>query len=149
MRKGRVLYETRDCRSAGAGAQLWTFGCAAGQGTVVYQETVSPNEAYVESDADIVYYTLTVSQDAGYDITVRAESNFAFFDPVSYTLDWDGPITESDVLVQWTALGGGEPTEENQAVIADVTIAPGGELLSEQTINFVSGALEKVFDAVP
>ena len=72
-----------------------------------------------------------------------------FFDPVSYTLDWDGPITESDVLVQWTALGGGEPTEENQAVIADVTIAPGGELLSEQTINFVSGALEKVFDAVP
>ena len=59
-------------------------GCAAGQGTVVYQETVSPNEAYVASEGDIVYYTLTVSQDAGYDITVRAESNFAFFDPVSY-----------------------------------------------------------------
>ena len=124
-------------------------GCAAGQGTVVYQETVSPNEAYVASEGDIVYYTLTVSQDAGYDITVRAESNFAFFDPVSYTLDWDGPVTESDVSVQWMALGGGEPTEENQVVIADVTIAPGGELQSEQKINFVSGALEKVFDAVP
>ena len=40
---------------------LVLLGCGAtSAGTVVFEETVSPNEKYVSSEADVVYYTVRV-----------------------------------------------------------------------------------------
>ena len=45
---------------------------------LIEEETVSPNEAYVDDEADIVNYTVEVYQDDEYDIWVYASSNSAF-----------------------------------------------------------------------
>ena len=51
---------------------------------LIEEETVSPNEAYVDDEADIVNYTVEVYQDDEYDIWVYASSNSAFFEPVQH-----------------------------------------------------------------
>ena len=45
---------------------------------LLYQVTVSPNEQYAESDADVVYYTVEIYQNEENDIIVNADSNSEF-----------------------------------------------------------------------
>ncbi len=41
---------------------LVLLGCGTSSGgTVVFEETVSPNEKYVSSEADVIYYTVRVT----------------------------------------------------------------------------------------
>ena len=73
-------------------------GCGATPvGTVVFEETVSPNEEYASSEEDVVYYTVRVTQAAPGTATVSAESNSGFFEPVSYEIECDGELSADDV----------------------------------------------------
>lgn len=129
---------------------LVLLGCGAtSAGTVVFEETVSPNEKYVGSDADVVYYTVRVTQAAPGTATVSSESNSGFFEPVSYEVACDGELSADDVSVEWTTLmGSPEPSEDDQIAVAVVSVRTGdGE--DERKIGFVTRALEMVAEATP
>lgn len=45
---------------------------------LVYEETISPNKDYAQSEEEIVYYTVEIYQDKDDKIWVNADSNSAF-----------------------------------------------------------------------
>ena len=130
---------------------LVLLGChAAPTGTIVFEETVSPNEQYVSSEEDIVYYTVRVTQAAPGAVTVSAESNSGFFGPVSYEVACDGELSTSDVSVEWTTLmGNPEPSEDDQIAVAVVSVSTGDGGVDERKISFVTRALEMAAEATP
>ena len=130
---------------------LVLFGCGtSSDGKVVFEETVSPNEKYASSEADIVYYTVRVTQAAPGTATVSAESNSGFFEPVSYEIECDGELSVDDVSVKWTTLTGGtEPSEDDQIAVAEVSVRTGDGSSYERKISFVTRALEMVAEATP
>ena len=130
---------------------LVLLGCGAtSAGTVVFEETVSPNEKYVSSEADVVYYTVRVTQAAPGTATVSAESNSGFFEPVSYEVACDGELSSDDVSVGWTTLmGNPEPSEDDQIAVAVVSVRTGDGGTDERKVSFVTGALEMVAEATP
>ena len=130
---------------------LVLLGCGTSPaGTVIFEETVSPNEKYASSEADIVYYTVRVTQAAPGTATVSAESNSGFFEPVSYEIECDGELSVDDVSVKWTTLTGGtEPSEDDQIAVAEVSVRMGDGSSYERKISFVTRALEMVAEATP
>ena len=130
---------------------LVLLGCGAtSAGTVIFEETVSPNEKYVSSEADVVYYTVRVTQAIPGTATVSTESNSGFYEPVSYEVTCDGELSASDVSVGWTTLmGGTEPSKDNQIAIAVVSVHTGDGSTDERKVSFVTGALEMVAEATP
>ena len=119
-------------------------------GTVIFEETISPNKDYTSSEDDIVYYTVRVMQDGSGTATVSAESNSGFFDPVSYQVECDGDLTADDVSVKWTTLmGNPEPSEDDQIAIAVVSVQTADDIVDERKINFVTRALEIAAEAIP
>ena len=130
---------------------LVLLGCGAtSTGTVVFEETVSPNEKYVSSEADVVYYTVRVTQAAPGTATVSAESNSGFFEPVSYEVACDGELSADDVSVEWTTLmGNPEPSEDDQIAVAVVSVRTGDGGTDERKVSFVTGALKMVAEATP
>lgn len=119
-------------------------------GTVIFEETVSPNEDYTSSVDDIVYYTVRVTQDSSGAATVSAESNSGFFDPISYQVECDGDLTADDVSVEWTTLmGNPEPSEDDQIAIAIVSVQIANDVVDERKISFVTRALEMASEAIP
>lgn len=133
-----------------AGA-LVLLGCGTSSaGTVIFEETVSPNEKYASSEADVVYYTVRVTQAAPGTATVSAESNSGFFEPVSYEVTCDGELSASDVSVEWTTLmGNPEPSEDDQIAVAVVSVRTGDGGVNERKISFVTRALEMAAEATP
>ena len=129
---------------------LVLLGChATPTGMVVSEETVSPNEKYVSSEEDVVYYTVRVTQATPGTATVSAESNSGFFEPVSYEVACDGELSADDVSVEWTTLmGGTEPSEDDQIAVAVVSVKT-GDGVDERKISFVTRALEMVAEATP
>ena len=132
---------------------LATAGCAAKDNKatnnsadaeaadLLYQATVSPNEQYAESDADIVYYTVEIYQNKENDIVVNADSNSAFFDSMQYVIPCDEKISEADIQVEWTTLmGNPKPAKDDQLAVAQVTISENGEIISQRKINFARKA---------
>ena len=130
---------------------LVLLGCGTtSAGKVVFEETVSPNEEYVSSEADVVYYTVRVTQAAPGTATVSAESNSGFFEPVSYEIECDGELSADDVSVRWTTLmGGTEPSEDDQIAVAEVSVHTGDGSSYERKISFVTRALEMAAEATP
>ena len=130
---------------------LFLLGCGTtSDGTVIFEETVSPNEQYVSSEADVVYYTMRVTQAAPGTATVSAESNSGFFELVSYEVACDGELSADDVSVEWTTLmGNPEPSENDQIAVAVVSVRTGGGTTDERKISFVTGVLEMVAEATP
>lgn len=130
---------------------LVLLGCGTtSAGKVVFEETVSPNEEYVSSEADVVYYTVRVTQAAPGAATVSAESNSGFFEPVSYEIECDGELSADDVSVRWTTLmGGTEPSEDDQIAVAEVSVHTGDGSSYERKISFVTRALEMAAEATP
>lgn len=130
---------------------LVLLGCGTtSEGTVVFEETVSPNEKYVSSEADVVYYTVRVTQAAPGTATVSTESNSGFFEPVSYAVTCDGELSADDVSVEWTTLmGNPEPSENDQIAVAEVSVRTGDGTTDERKISFVTGVLEMVAEATP
>lgn len=130
---------------------LVLLGCGAtSAGTVIFEETISPNEKYVSSEADVVYYTVRVTQAAPGTATVSAESNSGFFEPVSYEIACDGELSADDVSVEWTTLmGNPEPSEDDQIAVAVVSVNTGDGGTDERKISFVTRALEMAAEAAP
>ena len=130
---------------------LVLLGCSTtSAGTVVFEETVSPNEKYVSSKADVVYYTVRVTQAVPGTVTVSAESNSGLFEPVSYEVACDGELSADDVSVEWTTLmGGTEPSENDQIAVAVVSVNTGDGGTDEHKVSFVTRALEMVSEATP
>ena len=130
---------------------LALLGCGAtSAGAVVFEETVSPNEKYVSSEANVVYYTVRVTQDAPGTATVSAESNSGFYEPVSYEVACDGELSTDDVSVEWTTLmGGTEPSEDDQIAVAVVSVRTGAGSVDEHKISFVTRAIEMAAEATP
>lgn len=121
---------------------------AAETADLLYQATVSPNEQYTESDADVVYYTVEIYQNEENDIVVNADSNSAFFDSMQYVIPCDEKISEADIQVEWTTLmGNPKPAKDDQLAVAQVTISENGEIISQRKINFVRKAIEVIADA--
>jgi hypothetical protein len=116
---------------------------------LIYEETLSPNEAYVASSEDVVYYYIKIYQDKNNKIIVKASSNSALSEDMQYTLDYDKQIAKEDVKVSWTTLmGNPEPSEDDQISTAKVSISNSGTVFSERKINFAKKAIEIVVDAM-
>ena len=121
---------------------------AAEAADLLYQATVSPNEQYTESDADVVYYTVEIYQNEENDIVVNADSNSAFFDSMQYVIPCDEKISEADIQVEWTTLmGNPKPAKDDQLAVAQVTISENGEIISQRKINLARKAIEVIADA--
>lgn len=128
-------------------------GSAAAAGRTVFEETISPNEDYVDSEEDVVYYTVRVTQDDAGVATVSSETNSAFGEPVSYEVyevDCEKDLDEDDVSVRWTTLmGSEEASEHDQIAIAVVSVRTADGGVDERKISFVGVALEMVSEALP
>lgn len=132
---------------AGCGGKLQASERAISS-DVIYEETISPNEDYVENQADRVYYTVTVyrTEDG---VEVASSSNSAFSEDVNCQVQTDEPITKDDVQVQWqTLMGSTSATEDDEFAVAEVTISAKGEVISQQRISFFGKGIDMVVDAV-
>lgn len=116
---------------------------------LIYEESVSPNEKYINSDNDKIEYVVQVYQNKDNTIIIKASSNSAFFDDMQYTITYDEKISESNITITWlTLMGAKEATEENQIAIADVSISSDGNVSNEHKINFAKKAIEIVVDTI-
>lgn len=110
---------------------------------LIYEETFSPNDQYTKQEEDNVYNTVCIYQNDKNKITVIATSNSLFFDRLQYEYDCDEKISSSDVEIKWLTLMGSENgSEEDQLIVADITIFVAGEIRSERKINFGEKAME-------
>ena len=108
------------------------------------------NKEYVTSDEDIVNYTIQIYQNTkNYDIIVNADSNSGFFEKTQYVLDYDKPISKSDVNIEWTTLmGNPKYTEKDQLAVANVSISSNNDVFSKRKINFFSKGIEIIVDTI-
>ena len=139
---------------------LLLVGCGGGTDTadndtetdmeanLIYENTISPNEKYVENEEDLVYYTVKVYRETG-GLLVTSHSNSAFSKDMQYEIETDADITKEDITVQWQTLSG-ETTDsqKNQFGLADVTVSAEGAVIDRRVISFVGGAVERIADAV-
>ena len=139
---------------------LLLVGCGGGTDTadndtetdmeanLIYENTISPNEKYVENEEDLVYYTVKVYRKTG-GLLVMSHSNSAFSKDMQYEIETDADITKEDITVQWQTLSG-ETTDsqKNQFGLADVTVSAEGAVIDRSVISFVGGAVERIADAV-
>lgn len=116
---------------------------------LIYEETIYPNEEYVERKEDIVYYTVKIYQDKDFSISVDSQSNSGFFKPVQYEVECDTGIEKKDIDVEWTtAMGNTAATEDDQLCIAWISISGNGELFDKRKISFISGEMEIIEDSI-
>ena len=119
------------------------------ESVLIHEETVSPNEKYVESEDDIIYYNINVWQNKDNTIFVNASSNTPFFDDIQYSVDCDKQIEESDITIKWTTLmGNTESSEKDELVIGNVIISKDGEEISDKKINFMVKGINAVVDVI-
>lgn len=119
------------------------------EAVLIHEETVSPNEKYVESEDDIIYYNINVWQNKDNTIFVNASSNTPFFDDTQYSVDCDEQIDESDITIKWTTLmGSTESSEKDELVIGNVVISKDGKEISDKKINFMVKGINAVVDVI-
>ena len=110
---------------------------------------IRDSKEYVESEEDIVNYSIEVYQDEDYKVLVNAKSNSEFFETLQYELEYDQEITESDIAIEWTTLmGNPKATEHDQLAIAYVSISENGQVFSERKISFGNKAIEIIIDTL-
>ena len=115
---------------------------------LLYENTISPNEKYVENEEDPVYYSVKVYREDG-GLPVTSRSNSLFSKDMQYEIETDAEITEEDIAVQWKTLTG-ETTDsrKNQFGLAVVTVSAEGTAIDQRVISFVGGAVERITEAV-
>lgn len=119
------------------------------KGKLICKSTVSPNEAYIKSEADKVVFEVNVYQEEDHSVLVTAQANTPFFEDMSYLVKCDTVLSESDVDIQWTtAMGNLNATEEEQLVVATVTLTEDNNVISQRKINFAQKAIEIIVDAI-
>jgi hypothetical protein len=118
-------------------------------GVVVCNQKKYPNKEYVESDDEIVYYTVEIYQNGDNSIVVNADSNTVLFDKMQYVLEFDKKISETDIDVEWTTImGNPELTKDDQLAMAQVSISENGEIISQRKINFFKKGIEIIIDTI-
>ena len=116
---------------------------------VIFKSTISPNEEYVESKDEVVTQTIKVSQNEEGEIFVEASSNSAFFEKMSYLVEYYKEIDEKDVEVKWlTLMVSDKATKENQLCVADIIIKDGADVVSERKVNFAKKAIETIVEDI-
>ena len=120
----------------------------ASSSNLIYETTISPNEKYIEDEADQVFYTIQVYQEET-GVKVSSSSNSAFSQAMSYQVETSEPITKEDITVQWQTLTGNtEDSKGDQFAVADVTISAQGKAISERKVSFIGKALDMAVDAI-
>ena len=90
---------------------------------LIYQESISPNEKYVDNKEDVVRYIVEVYQENDETISIIAKSNSKFFEPLDYEFYVNKSFSKDDITVEWTTLmGSTEATKENQLCVAMVKV---------------------------
>lgn len=113
---------------------------------LIYQESISPNEKYVDNKEDVVHYTVEVYQENDDTLSVHAKSNSKLFEPLDYEFYIDKSFSKDDITVEWTTLmGSAEATKENQLCIAMVKVKGTNEAIK---INFINRGIELIEDAL-
>lgn len=120
-----------------------------GPTTLIYEETMSPNEAYVSSKEELVTLEIQIYQSKDDTILVDARSNSPLIKDQQYSVPFDRQISKENIRVTWTTMmGSPEPAEEDQLMVADIAILLDGEVVSEQKVNFGTNAMEIVTEAI-
>ena len=115
---------------------------------LIYEETVSPNEDYVSSDEEKVYYTIKIYKNND-KIIVKSSSNTPFTEELQYEIKYEQEINTNDIKVEWTTLmGNTNYTEKDQIAIAVVTLSHNGEIFSQRKISFVNNAIDIIIDTI-
>ena len=116
---------------------------------VIFKSTISPNEEYVSSKDEIVNQTIKITQNEEGEIFVEASSNSAFFETMSYSVEYYKEIDEKDVEVKWlTLMGSDKASKENQLCVADIIIKDGADVVSERKVNFAKKAIETIVEDI-
>lgn len=113
---------------------------------LIYQESISPNEQYVDNKADVVHYTVEVYQENDDTLSIHAKSNSKLFEPLDYEFYIDKSFSKDNITVEWTTLmGSAEATKENQLCVAMVKVKGTNEAIK---INFINRGIELIEDAL-
>lgn len=114
---------------------------------LICESILSPNEEYVEKAEDKVVYEIKIYQKENNSIVVTAQANTAFFDDMSYIVEYDKEISKSDISVEWTTLmGNPKATKEDQIGVATILIKENDKIISKRKINFVKKAIEIIVE---
>ncbi len=120
----------------------------ASSSNLIYENTISPNEKYIEQESDKVFYTIQIYQEKN-GVKVASSSNSAFSQAMSYQVETSEPITKEDITVQWQTLTGNtEDSQKDQFAVADVTISAQGKVISQRKVSFIGKALDMAADAI-
>lgn len=115
---------------------------------LIYENTISPNEEFVEKEEDKVFYTIKIYQNNN-KVRVVSSSNSAFSKDISYEIESNNEITKNDINIEWqTIMGDTNFTEENQVAVAVISIYSNGEMISQRKVNFISKAVDIVVDTI-
>ena len=113
---------------------------------LIYQESISPNEQYVDNKEDVVRYIVEIYQENDETISIKAKSNSKLFEPLDYEFYVNKSFSKDDITVEWTTLmGSTEATKENQLCIAMVKVKGNDEAIK---INFFDRGIELIEDAL-
>ena len=113
---------------------------------LIYQESISPNEKYVDNKEDVVRYIVEVYQENDETISIIAKSNSKFFESLDYEFYVNKSFSKDDITVEWTTLmGSTEATKENQLCVAMVKVKGNEEAIK---INFFNKGIELIEDAL-
>lgn len=113
---------------------------------LIYQESISPNEQYVDNQEDVVHYTVEVYQENDDTLSIHAKSNSKLFEPLDYESYIDKSFSKDNITVEWTTLmGSAEATKENQLCVAMVKVKGTNEAIK---INFINRGIELIEDAL-
>lgn len=116
--------------------------------SLIYEETISPNGNYVNSDEEKVFYTIRVYKKDN-NIIVKSSANTSFAKELQYEINSNKDITKDNVKVEWTTLMGDTNfTKGNQIGIAVVTLYYNDEIFSQRKISFVSNAIDIIVDEI-
>ena len=66
---------------------------------LIYQESISPNEKYVDNKEDVVRYIVEVYQENDETISIIAKSNSKFFEPLDYEFYINKSFSKDDITV--------------------------------------------------
>lgn len=113
---------------------------------LIYQESISPNEKYVDNKEAVVRYIVEVYQENDETISIIAKSNSKFFESLDYEFYVNKSFSKDDITVEWTTLmGSTEATKENQLCVAMVKVKGNEEAIK---INFFNRGIELIEDAL-
>ena len=113
---------------------------------LIYQESISPNEKYVDNKEDVVRYIVEVYQENDETISIIAKSKSKFFEHLDYEFYINKSFSKDDITVEWTTLmGSTEATKENQLCVAMVKVKGNEEAIK---INFFNKGIELIEDAL-